>query len=81
MKKHARFSQAVPAAGGPAPADGSYHVFESLSTVHHCTCQDEAVGTKNACRGWVKITVETTSEKSELGVYGLNVTVQTSHTR
>lgn len=57
--------------------------MKSLSTVYRCMCQDVAAGTgtgaENACRGRVKILVETTNEKSELGVYGMNVVVETSH--
>ena len=85
MQKHASFSSVQP--GGLGPADGGYHVLKSLSTVYRCTCQDAAAGTEtgagmgaeNACRGRVKILVETTNEKSELGVYGMNVVVETSH--
>ena len=51
--------------------------------MYRCMCQDVAAGTgtgaENACRGRVKILVETTNEKSELGVYGMNVVVETSH--
>ncbi|KAI0726217.1 hypothetical protein C8Q72DRAFT_796774 [Fomitopsis betulina] len=82
MKKHSCFSRVAP--GGPAPKDGTYHVFENLSTAYFCTCQDEkavrAAGKENVCRGRVKIVVETTNEKSKLGVFGLNVVVETSHT-
>ena len=71
--------------GGPAPVDGAYHVFESLEMAHFCTCRDgldaRAARAANVCGGKVTITVQTTNEKSELGVHGLNVVVQTSHTR
>ncbi|KAH9841864.1 uncharacterized protein C8Q71DRAFT_854219 [Rhodofomes roseus] len=87
MSRHSCFTR--PTSGGPAPADGSYHVYNSLSTVYHCTCRDsqdtegpsyhKSSAKENVCRGRVKIIVETTNEMNDFGAFGINVVVETWH--
>ncbi|KZT64629.1 hypothetical protein DAEQUDRAFT_741171 [Daedalea quercina L-15889] len=69
--------------GGPATKAAAYHVFDNLSTVFYCQCKDggagQSVQRENVCRGRIKLVVETTNEKSEIGVFGQNIVVETSH--